>query len=349
MRTICRGEVIASLRLAPGTGELKILLYNPDNGVTQNFMPHLWMFLLQALTPSGHEVILIDGNTQPMSDAELVQFALVGRDRPGRNRRHDPHDRQSLPRGGFASRCRHSGRHGRTARDGIPDEALGRNGGPRHADAVALGEADETWPRIVEDAARGELKEVYAPMDAFGQDRKPTLQDYPDIPWDSIDLQQFNRIPGFARPIMQPLGIPVGDVSYHSHRIGPRPSVWMRILHRDRFFRRFDPLPIEPERRQRDAEFKERARGTSGQAAVFFVDDNFAINVKRTKGLLRDIIAAGAELSWVGQISANLLRDEELLDLIAASGGEVDLHRDGVARSSQSGQRQQGFQQAGGI
>jgi radical SAM superfamily enzyme YgiQ (UPF0313 family) len=67
---------------------------------------------------------------------------------------------------------------------------------------------------------------------------------------------------------------------------------------------------------------KERARSTRGKAAVFFVDDNFAINGKRTKALLRDIIAAGAELSWVGQISANLLRDEELLDLIAASGGK---------------------------
>jgi radical SAM superfamily enzyme YgiQ (UPF0313 family) len=67
---------------------------------------------------------------------------------------------------------------------------------------------------------------------------------------------------------------------------------------------------------------KERARSTRGKIAVFFVDDNFAINVKRTKALLRDIIAAGAELSWVAQISANLLRDEELLDLIAASGGK---------------------------
>ena len=37
---------------------MKILLYNPDNGVTHNFMPHLWMFLLQALTPTGHEVQL---------------------------------------------------------------------------------------------------------------------------------------------------------------------------------------------------------------------------------------------------------------------------------------------------
>jgi len=53
------------------------------------------------------------------------------------------------------------------------DEALGRNGGPRHADAVALGEADETWPKIVEDAVRGQLKDVYSPADDFGQERKP--------------------------------------------------------------------------------------------------------------------------------------------------------------------------------
>jgi anaerobic magnesium-protoporphyrin IX monomethyl ester cyclase len=43
---------------------------------------------------------------------------------------------------------------------------------------------------------------------------------------------------------------------------------------------------------------KARARSTRGQAAIFFVDDNFAINVKRTKALLRDVIAAGAEMSW---------------------------------------------------
>jgi hypothetical protein len=44
-----------------------------------------------------------------------------------------------------------------------PDEALGRDGGLRHADAIALGEADETWGLIVEDAANGELKEIYQP------------------------------------------------------------------------------------------------------------------------------------------------------------------------------------------
>src|ERR1041384_7344705 len=55
---------------------MKILLYNPDNGVTRNFMPHLWMFLLQTLTPPEHEVILIDGNAHAMTDKELVAYAL---------------------------------------------------------------------------------------------------------------------------------------------------------------------------------------------------------------------------------------------------------------------------------
>ena len=58
---------------------------------------------------------------------------------------------------------------------------------------------------------------------------------------------------------------------------------------------------------------KARAEKRKGQIAVFFIDDNFAINVKRTKSLLRDIIAAKAQVHWVAQISANLLRDEELV------------------------------------
>ena len=33
------------------------------------------MFLLQALTPPGNEVILVDGNTRPLTDPELVEYA----------------------------------------------------------------------------------------------------------------------------------------------------------------------------------------------------------------------------------------------------------------------------------
>ena len=53
---------------------MKILLYNPDNGITRNYMPHLWMFVLKALTPPGHEVLLIDGNTRAMDEVDIAQF-----------------------------------------------------------------------------------------------------------------------------------------------------------------------------------------------------------------------------------------------------------------------------------
>ena len=137
---------------------MKILLYNPDNGVTRNFMPHLWMFLLQALTPPGHEVILIDANAQAMSDEEIVQFIkkqkidLVGIGAMTRMIEKAYRVADAIRLAGV--RVVMGGPHVTE----VPDEALGRDGGPRHADAIALGEADETWPRIVEDAARNDSK-----------------------------------------------------------------------------------------------------------------------------------------------------------------------------------------------
>jgi len=64
---------------------------------------------------------------------------------------------------------------------------------------------------------------------------------------------------------------------------------------------------------------KARARKGKGQIAVLFIDDNFAINIKRTKSLLRRYHRRQGSTALGGQVSANLLRDEELVDLIAAS------------------------------
>jgi len=301
---------------------MKILLYNPDNGVTRNFMPHLWMFLLQALTPSGHEVLLVDGNAQPMDEAGIAQFV---RD-------------NNIGLVGIGAMTRMIAKAYRMAdavrATGVPvvmggphvtemaDEALGRDGGPRHADAVALGEADATWPRIVEDAARGELKDVYAPVDAFGQESKPSLKEYPVIPWQSIDLKQFNLVPKAATAMLQKIGEGWGSfriIPVESGRGCPYGCEFCTVTG---FFGDSIRFRTNESVVNELLLLKARARTEKGQMAVFFIDDNFAINVKRTKSLLRDIIAAGAQCHWVAQISANLLRDEELVDLIAASGGK---------------------------
>jgi len=284
-------------------------------------MPHLWMFLLQALTPREHEVVLIDGNAQPLDEENIKHYVkshgigLVG---------IGAMTRMVAKAYRMADAIRSVGVPvvmGGPHVTELPDEALGRTGGPRHADAVALGEADETWPRIVADAAAGTLQEIYKPIGADGKEKKPSLDAYPEIPWDTIDLDQFNLVPGFLRPLLERMG-----GGWRSFRVVPIESgrgcpygcefCTVTGFFGDSIRFRSDESVVAEMLR-----LKARSRKEKGQTAVFFIDDNFAINVKRTKSLLRAIIAADAKMPWVAQISANLLKDEELVDLIAASGG----------------------------
>jgi radical SAM superfamily enzyme YgiQ (UPF0313 family) len=304
---------------------MNILLYNPDNGVTRNFMPHLWMFLLKSLTPAEHRVFLIDGNARPMSESELASYVrtneieLVGIGAMTRMAARAYRAADAIRAAG--AKVVFGGPHVTE----VPDEPLGRSGEPRHADAVALGEADQTWPRIVEDAARGQLQEIYAPVDASGTEIKPDLAEYPRIPWDTLDLEQFNLlrpIPSAVRFVLRKLGWSwktLHVVPIESGRGCPYGCDFCTVtgFFGDSIRFRSNESVVEEL-----LLLKERADRDPGKIAAFFIDDNFAINVKRTKSLLREIIARDAVVPWVAQISANLLKDEELLDLIQASGGK---------------------------
>lgn len=301
---------------------MRILLYNPDNGVTRNFMPHLWMFLLQALTPPGHEVFLIDGNAQPMEDEALVGYArrnrigLVGVGAMTRMIAKAYRVADALRKAGIPVVM--GGPHV----SALPQEALGRNGGPRHADAVAVGEADATWPMIVRDAERGRLQEIYEAVGADGKPSKPQLDNYPQIPWEKLDLTAFNRIPGPLRRVMA--HFKTGWETFHiipieSGRGCPYGCDFCTVTG---FFGSAVRFRSNASVVDEMLRLKAMAARSRGKVAVFFVDDNFGINLKRTKSLLAAIIQSKAQLSWVGQISANLLRDPELVDLIAASGGK---------------------------
>jgi radical SAM superfamily enzyme YgiQ (UPF0313 family) len=280
------------------------------------------MFLLQSLTPSEHEVVLIDGNAQPMDEAGIARYVLENK----------------IDLVGIGAMTRMIAKAYRMADAvravGVPvvmggphvtemaDEALGRDGGQRHCDAVALGEADDTWPRIVDDAVRGQLQDVYEPVDAAGKELKPSLKQYPVIPWDTIDLNQFNLVPQSAKKWLQKLGEGWGTfriIPVESGRGCPYGCEFCTVTG---FFGDSIRFRTNESVVNELLLLKARARKEKGQIAVFFIDDNFAINIKRTKSLLRDIIAAGAQVNWVAQISANLLRDQELVDLIAASGGK---------------------------
>jgi radical SAM superfamily enzyme YgiQ (UPF0313 family) len=305
---------------------MNILLYNPDNEVTNNFMPHLWMFLLRSLTPPGHEVFLVDGNAQRLSEEELVAYARANQVRLAGI---GAMTRMAAKAYRMADALRAAGIQvvmGGPHVTEVPDEPLGRDGGPRHADAVALGEADHTWPRIVADADGGTLKEVYLPVDAAGHEVKPSLANYPEIPWDKLDLRQFDLIrflPRLARRLISAAGLG-GWESFHmipieSGRGCPYGCEFCTVtgFFGDSIRFRSNESVVNELLMLKTLEKRQK-----GKIAVFFIDDNFAINPKRTKSLLREIIARGAQVPWVAQISMNLLRDEELVSLIAESGGK---------------------------
>jgi len=303
---------------------MNILLYNPDNEITNNFMPHLWMFLLKSLTPPGHNVFLIDGNARRLRSRELVEYVrenhigLVGIGAMTRMIRKAYHMADALRAAGVPVVM--GGPHVTE----VPDEPLGRDSEPRHADAVALGEADQTWPRIVADAERGELKEIYAPLGADGKEVKPSLADYPVIPWDRMDLDQFNMIrhfPKMARRLLSLFGMTWQSfhlIPIESGRGCPYGCEFCTVTG---FFGDSIRFRSNESVVNELLMLKALEKRQKGKIAVFFIDDNFAINPRRTKSLLREIIAREAQVPWVAQISMNLLRDEELVSLVAQSGG----------------------------
>jgi radical SAM superfamily enzyme YgiQ (UPF0313 family) len=304
---------------------MHILLYVPDNHVTRNFLPQLWPFLLRQLTPAPHRVTIIDGNATRLSDRELAQFITAnGVDLVGMGfmtrMAQKAYATAAVIRKETGVPVVFGGPHATEA----PGESLGWNGRERCADSVVLGEADDIWPIVVEDAAQNRLKEIYGSRGAEDQKSKPSLESYPVVDWEAVDLKLFDLmrlVPESIRSLLRKLKVPYEKaymIPIESGRGCPYGCEFCTVTgffgSRLRF--RSNESVIEELLTLKRVALRDRALMN-----IFFVDDNFAIQSERTKSLLREMIRRDACLPWVAQITINLLKDEELIDLIAASGG----------------------------
>jgi radical SAM superfamily enzyme YgiQ (UPF0313 family) len=306
---------------------MHVLLYVPDNQVSRNFIPHLWPFVLQARTPPSHKVTILDANAHPGTPESVAAYVrdhhvdLVGMGFMTRMTQV-AYQTAAVIRRQTGVPVVMGGPHVTE----VPDEPLGTVGVPQCADAVVQGEADELWPEVLRDAEQGTLRPVYQPGVVNGSDLKPSLKDYPVVPWDELDLTDFNFmrfVPGWARQTFRRFGYPF-DALYvlpiESGRGCPYGCDFCTVtgFFGDRIrFRDNDNVIAELRR------LEALSKRDNAFVLSCFIDDNFAINVKRTKALLRDMIAQHIRLYWFAQVSMNLLRDDELVELMAASGARA--------------------------
>lgn len=303
---------------------MHILLYVPDNQVTRNFLPQLWPFILRQCTPPGHQVTIMDGNAVHSTPGELVQYIqenqvrLVGMGFMTRMAQK-AYAMADAIRQDTDALVVMGGPHVTE----IPDEPLGKNGTPRYADAVVLGEADTLWAEVVRDVEHGTLQPVYQPETKGGKDIKPSLADYPVVHWDEMDLSLFDLmrfVPDFVHKLLKRLGVGYEKcyvIPIESGRGCPYGCEFCTVtgFFGDSIrFRENESVISEL------LQLKAMAKKQNALVSVFFVDDNFAINPRRTKALLREMIRQDACLPWTGQISINLLKDPELVELISQSG-----------------------------
>ena len=109
--------------------------------------PLLSTSLLAGLTPSRHELRIIDESLTEIDFDREVDLIAITAITP------------LAPRGyEIADQFRERGRKvvfGGIHASWLPEEAK------KHSTSVVIGEADEVWPKVIEDAERGELKPFY--------------------------------------------------------------------------------------------------------------------------------------------------------------------------------------------
>src|SRR5262249_16944976 len=121
--------------------------------------PQLTMPLIAALTPREHDVYHTDEIVEPTDfdrPADRVGIPTPPPSAPHAYRVADAFRRRRVP-------VVIGGPHA-TA---IPEETA------EHADAVVVGEAEDTWPRLLEDAAAGRLERFYRSTHRASLDGQP--------------------------------------------------------------------------------------------------------------------------------------------------------------------------------
>jgi len=226
---------------------------------------------LAALTPSGIEVVFHDDRLEPIPFDDPTDLVALSVETYTAKRAYQiatEYRRRGIPvvMGGFHATL-------------VPDEVQ------RYAEAIVLGEAEETWPRLLEDFRSGGLCRRYQ------AERRPAL--------------------GSVRPDRR--------IFAGKHYLDLRLLEASRGCRMSCDFCAIQTFFASTHRRREVASIVEEIRSFGkNPPLLFFVDDNLVATPAWTKELCRAIEPLGVQ--WVGQAAITMTRDEELLELLHRSG-----------------------------
>jgi len=227
--------------------------------------------VLAGMTPTDVEVRFYDDRLEPIPYDEPADLVAISVETYTATRSYQiasEYRRRGVPvvMGGFhATLC--------------PEEVS------QYAEAVVIGEAEEPWQRVIDDARHGKLDRFYR------SDARPSL-----------------ATTHYDRSI------------FHGKRYVPVTLVEAgRGCHfRCEFCAVQAYFSSTQTRRPIDRILSEIADARTKRNFFFFVDDNITSNMDEAKDFFRALIPLG--IRWVSQASINAAHDEEFLDLIARSG-----------------------------
>ncbi len=156
-----------------------------------------------------------------------------------------------------------------------------------HADCLVLGEAEDLWPGLIEDARQGKLKQVYK------MDKAPDMATLPTPRYDVMNVKRF----GFFRSVQATRGCPF-------------PCEFCSV---QTFFKRtYRKRPVE--KVIEDI----RAAKATGSRFICFLDDNIGVDFKYCAKLWEALIPEN--IIWISQCSLHIAQRPDLLDLAYRSG-----------------------------
>jgi radical SAM superfamily enzyme YgiQ (UPF0313 family) len=171
----------------------------------------------------------------------------------------------------------------------------------QHADAVVAGEAEHVWADVLADLEAGRSRGIYR------AEHWHDLRNLPKIDWWSLPLLKpdaFRSSRLYRMYFFWPITFSRGC---------PHPCEYCAV--QSYYQRSYRTRPID------DVIADIEELRAFGARRLLLLDDNPIARPDEAKELFRRMIPLNVE--WVSQITTNVTRDDELLDLVARSGARV--------------------------